>query len=175
MIQELLKYICEELNKHNIEYMLSGSIALLTYSTPRMTRDIDIVINLKNEDAIAFKSIFTDNFYYNNETIDKEIQHKGMFNIIDQNSGFKLDFIVRKNTPFRKKEFERRQLIDDFGFPCWIVSKEDLILSKLIWIQELQSDTQKTDIRHLLDSEEIDSRYLNHWIKELNLNTFGLL
>ena len=47
MILELLKKICKLLESQNIEYMLSGSLALNTYTIPRMTRDIDIIVHLK--------------------------------------------------------------------------------------------------------------------------------
>jgi hypothetical protein len=44
MILELLKQICTELDKQGILYMVSESLALNIYATPRMTRDIAIVI-----------------------------------------------------------------------------------------------------------------------------------
>lgn len=65
-----------------------------------------------------------------------------MFNVIDFESGFKIDFIVRKNTDFHIIEFNRRNLSNAYGFQTWIVSIEDLVISKIKWIQELQSDTQ---------------------------------
>ena len=47
MILNLLQRVCRSLGESNIPYMISGSIALNIYSIPRMTRDIDIVIELK--------------------------------------------------------------------------------------------------------------------------------
>ena len=43
-----------------------------------------------------------------------------------------MDCIVRKNTPYRRAEFERRQRITIEDFSTWIASKEDLIIFKLI-------------------------------------------
>lgn len=43
--------------------MLSGSMAMNVYTTPRMTRDIDIVINLKLDDVAKFVNIFKTDFY----------------------------------------------------------------------------------------------------------------
>jgi hypothetical protein len=50
------------------------------------------------------------------------------------------------------------------GRETWLVSVEDLILSKLIWIQELQRERQMTDIQNLLTHPEIDDIYLTGWI-----------
>jgi hypothetical protein len=55
------------------------------------------------------------------------------------------------------------------------VSPEDLIISKLIWIQQLQSAVQMLDIRNLVESDNLDWEYIDLWIRELNLNTFNLL
>lgn len=175
MIIELLKNICEQFEEKKIEYMLSGSIAMSIYAVPRFTRDVDIVINLKKEEAEKFISIFSDKFYLNQKTVIEETVKKGMFNVIDQTSGYKIDFIVKKNNEFRDEEFKRRRYEKIFDFHAWIVSPEDLILSKLIWIQKSQSDTQINDIRSLLRNTSIDKNYILAWCKKLKIFTFNLI
>jgi hypothetical protein len=59
--------------------------------------------------------------------------------------------------------------------PVWVVSPEDLVISKLAWIQELQSEMQSLDIRMLLMLPEIDRDYIDLWCKNLNLKTYGLI
>jgi hypothetical protein len=76
MILELLKQICTELDKQNILYMVSGSLALNIYATPRMTRDIDIVIELVEQDIDKFVQIFKDNFYIYKPTVQEEVKKK---------------------------------------------------------------------------------------------------
>lgn len=62
------------------------------------------------------------------------------------------------------------------GIDCWLISVEDLILAKLLWIQDLYSERQAEDIRNLLiDNETVDRVYLLEWIADLSPNTFGLL
>jgi hypothetical protein len=98
-----------------------------------------------------------------------------MFNVIDHQSGFKIDFIVRKDTEYRRLEFSRKTLkvLDDI--PVWIVSAEDLIVSKIEWIQQLQSDRQIQDIKMLMRLPEIDIDYIISWCNKLNFKTFDLL
>lgn len=175
MIEELLKYTCGQLEKKNIEYMLSGSIAMTIYATPRFTRDIDIVINLKKEDVNSFISIFTDTFYINNNTVLEEIEKKGMFNVIDQNSGYKIDFIIKKETDFRNEEFRRKVYKPIFNFNAWIVSPEDLFISKIIWIQSSPSDMQMSDLRALINHKAIDKKYISDWCTKLKLLTYNLI
>ena len=96
-----------------------------------------------------------------------------MFNIIDHQSNYKADFIILKNEPYRFTEFERRRLIDFLDIKLYLVSPEDLIISKIIWIQELQSGLQIEDIKVLSGIKNLDWDYINKWITSLTLNTFG--
>lgn len=171
---ELLKNIIHKLENLEIPYMLSGSLALNAYTTPRMTRDIDIVIHLQTKDISNFVQAFEQDFYCYRPGIEEEVQRKGMFNLIDNQTSYKVDFIIKKDEEYRLVEFERRQKTDVLGFDAWLVSLEDLIISKLIWIQELQSDKQKEDISNLLENPDLDRDYLNYWISKLQLNTFDL-
>jgi hypothetical protein len=175
MLTELLKKIVVELDKLGIPYMLSGSIAMNEYTIPRMTRDIDIVIELREDNIDAFVSIFDDTFYLDKDTVLEETKRRGMFNAIDQTSGYKIDFIVRKNTEYRRLEFSRKQKHRIEDFDVWIVAPEDLIISKVEWIQVFQSDRQTDDIQNLVDSGKADLKYVKNWCSKLNLKTFNLI
>ena len=98
-----------------------------------------------------------------------------MFNVIDYESGEKIDFIIRKSTKFHINEFERRRPTEAFGFKTWVVSIEDLIIAKLKWIQDLESETQKRDISNLLNSSNVDRAYVEKCCKKLNLKTYNLI
>lgn len=172
---KLLQSVCLKLEQQGIEYMLSGSLALNVYTVPRMTRDIDIVIALTERHLPQFINLFSEETtYFSTPAIQKAVKLPGIFNIIDFNTGYKLDFIVLKSEPFRQTEFARRIRSEALGFPAWIVSIEDLILSKLIWIQTLLSDRQTEDLKHLIAVKNIDWKYVMHWVQELNLKTYGL-
>lgn len=54
MIKDLLHRISQILEENGIPYMLSGSVALGLYTVARTTRDIDIVIDLKESDIEKF-------------------------------------------------------------------------------------------------------------------------
>lgn len=97
-----------------------------------------------------------------------------MFNIIDGKSGFKADFIILKTKKYHQIAFERRRTTEFLDMPVYVVSPEDLVLAKIIWIQELQSTLQISDIANLLEITTLDREYISHWIKELNLVTFDL-
>ena len=174
MILELLKTTCNALNDAKIPYMISGSIALNIYTIPRMTRDIDIVFELNEEKVNNFILLFP-NHYLNEETIRTEVHKKGMFNIIDHSTGFKIDFILQKDAEYFKLAFSRRRIIQEFGTTIYVISIEDLIIAKFIWSQSSKSEKQLDDIQNLLLNPEKDLKYIQHWAKQLELNTFNLI
>ncbi len=174
MIQ-FLKKLIDYFDTENIAYMLSGSVAMSIYSLPRFTRDFDFIVNLQIKDVKGLVDYFKEGYYCDEDAIKEAIMNKSMFNIIDFASNYKADFIILKNEPYRLTEFERREQVNFLDMQINLVSPEDLIISKIAWIQKIQSDIQKEDIKILLTIKNIDMRYIRKWIATLKLNTFGLL
>jgi hypothetical protein len=120
-------------------YMLSRSIAMGVYVLPRATRDFDFVVHLQKKDVDEFISHFQEGYYCDKDAVMDAITRQSMFNIIDFESGYKAGFIVLKAANYRQVEFIRKKEVDYLGKKLYVVSAEDLVLSKLIWIQDIQS------------------------------------
>jgi len=167
---EVLKMVADKLKRSGINYMISGSIAANYYSVPRMTRDIDIVIEMAGVDAEKFAAVFKDEFYVDAETVRQEINDNGMFNIIHNKYFVKVDFIIRKNAEFSKIEFSRRKSIIIDNMPVCIVSAEDLILAKLMWAKGSHSEAQLKDVANLIRcADHLDVVYIQQWVKILGV------
>lgn len=172
---DFLRVLIDFFEKQNIPYMLSGSVAMSVYTQPRFTRDYDFVVNLEDQHINELLKNFSDGYYVNDEAVKDAIKRKTMFNIVDHKSGYKADFLILKNDPFRQTEFLRQKTVKFLDMTISIVSPEDLLLSKLIWIQDIQSGIQMEDIKLLSNVENLDWNYIDSWLKELNLKTFNLL
>lgn len=169
---EVLKEVTRRLNLAKIAYMVTGSIAANFYTIPRMTRDIDIVVKLSDRDIDRFIPLFEKDYYSEPETVRGAVKNKGMFNLIHEEYIIKIDFVVRKETPYRRREFSRRKKVSVEGQELYIVAPEDLILSKLVWVKDSRSEIQFTDIRNLLNSVKgLNRRYLARWAKELSVES----
>ncbi len=167
---EVLKRVCQGLEENRIPYMVTGSIAANFYAVPRMTRDIDIVIEIKKEDISRLLGAFQSDFYIDRDSVSEAGENCGMFNIIHQESVFKIDFIVRKDSEYRRLEFQRRRKAEQGGDSFWVVSPEDLILSKLTWAKDSLSELQLGDVENILRARKnIDKEYLEKWIRLLKL------
>lgn len=167
---EVLKTVTERLDKASVPYMITGSIATNFYATPRMTRDIDIVIVLDKSGAGRLINQLKNDFYVGQEAVTTAIAERGIFNAIHNKSVIKVDFVVRKDSEYRHCEFERRRPIEIEGIKMWIVSPEDLILSKLFWAKESLSEFQLRDVRNLLEGvKDLDMDYIGRWVRSLEL------
>ena len=167
---EFLVLIAERLDRANIPYMLSGSVALSTYAQPRMTRDIDFVIEIDEAQVDKFVELFEADCYIDRESVLEAARAPGMFNIIHEAWIIKADFVVRKDEPYRKTEFDRRRTVSIGGKAFSIVTAEDLLLSKLLWAKTSRSDLQLGDVRNLILSEkDLDWPYIERWAEKLGM------
>src|SRR6185437_12795443 len=170
---DIVRDVSARLEGARIGYMLTGSMAMNYYAEPRMTRDIDLVVALRPEDTERIVKIFSPDYYVSREAVESSIKQESLFNVIHTLSVIKVDCIIRKQTRFRINEFDRRQRIKIRDFETWIVSKEDLILSKLFWAKDSHSDFQLRDVKNLA-AGGCDRRYIENWTGELEVaNLWG--
>jgi len=148
--------------------MLTGSAAMNYYAQPRMTRDIDIVVYLSAEQVGTVVSLFSNDYYVDSVAVARAIANESLFNLIHNDAIIKVDCIIRKSSEYRRLEFERRQQVEIQDVGVWIVSKEDLIISKLYWARDSHSELQIRDVKKLLASG-YDAEYLEHWTQHLGL------
>src|SRR6266852_5634828 len=130
---EVLQDALARLERGGVAYMLTGSLALSYYAEPRMTRDIDVVVEFPGGDSKRLAALFEPEYSVSEADVERALRERGMFNVLHLEKLVKLDLIVRKDEPFRRHEFERRARVRLAGFDAWIATREDLILSKLAW------------------------------------------
>lgn len=174
---DIVRDVSTRLDGAGIAYMLTGSMAMNYYAQPRMTRDIDMVVALAPAEARRIVDLFSPDYYISEESVRESIVAESIFNLIHNESVVKVDCIVRKNTPCRHAEFDRRERIriensESFregpAFSTWIASKEDLIISKLFGAKGSGSELQMRDVRNLA-ATGCDSAYVENWTRELAL------
>ena len=166
---EVLRDVVARLEGAGILYMLTGSVAMSVYAEPRMTRDIDIVVELAAGDARRVVELFSPDYYVSDEAVRSAISARSLFNLFNLSRLIKVDLIVRKDDEFQRHEFARRQRHELGGSSVWVINKEDLILAKLVWAAPTESAFQLRDVRKLLASGA-DEAYLDSWSVRLGVD-----
>ena len=165
---EVLQDALGRLEREGIAYMLTGSLALSYYAEPRMTRDIDLVVECAGRDPKRLVALFEPNYYVSETDVARALADRSMFNVLHLDKLVKLDLIVRKEARFRVHEFGRRVRVRLAGFDAWIATREDLILSKLVWAEPSGSELQLRDV-HALLAGGADLGYLRRWAAGLGV------
>lgn len=170
--ETLLRALSVALRGAGIPFMLTGSVASAYHGAGRATMDLDLVIDPDRASLEVFVAdIMASGAYVSPEAAREALAQRTMFNIVDVESGWKADLIVRKNRPFSEQEFARRQSADFFGVAIEVASLEDIVLSKLEWAKLGGSARQLEDVGALLRlrGDELDSAYVAHWVHVLGL------
>jgi predicted nucleotidyltransferase len=166
---DIIRDVAAKLGSLGIPYMLTGSVAMNYYANPRMTRDIDLVVSLQEKDVDSIIASFEKDYYLDRNAVTRAIVNQSLFNLIHNESIIKVDCILKKSTEYRRIEFERREEVEIKDIRVWIVSKEDLIISKLDWARDSHPEFQLRDVKNLLNSG-YDGEYLELWTTRLGLS-----
>jgi len=155
-----------------VDYFLVGSLASMYYGKPRFTQDIDLVVNIRPVNLTNFADEFdTDAFYFPPQEILKdEVSRRGIFNLLHQASGIKIDIVLLKDTEFYVEENQRKKKVRlSPDFEAFIASPEDIIVKKLDFYREGGSEKHLIDIGEIILSVTLDYSYLEKWTTRLGL------
>lgn len=171
--QELLKTVILTLERLDIGYMVTGSIASSLQGEPRSTHDIDIVVNLPRTKAHALAAAFPPPVYYlDEEAVAEAVATRGMTNLIDTESGDKVDFWMLTEDPFDTSRFARRYREEVLEMQIAVSSPEDTILMKLRW-SRMSGGSEKQFIDAVrvyeVQYEKLDQEYLREWTLRLGI------
>ena len=169
-----LRKITKILDEEEIDYMIVGGFATSYHNRARTTNDIDIVLQIYPRHVGKILQHFPEWEAFEDQF--KESVSRGMmFNITDFETGIRYDFMVYQDSDYNWIAFQRREQVDFFKIPCYICSKEDLIISKLKWYNISESEKQLEDLKFLLLDNTLKLDYIKSWVTKLNLKTYGIL
>ena len=165
----------EKLNDNNIPYFVTGSVAAIVYGEPRLTNDIDIVLELSEENTKKFRKIFPAAEYYippfDVLNIERRRASRGHFNLIHTESGFKADVYFMGKDGFALWAYENLKEVKFHEVIINVAPPEYVIVRKLEYYKEGQSVKHLSDINGILEqsSELINNKLLLNKIKEFSL------
>lgn len=171
----LFKIFTVRLDKIGIRYMVTGAVAAIIYGEPRLTHDIDLVIELKMEEVKKIQEAFPLEEFYcpPEEAIKLEIKRpsRGHFNIIHRETGFKADCYLMGDDKLHLWGMSKRKELDIEGEPVWVASPEYVIVRKLEYFREGRSEKHLKDIASILavSPDQIDFDQLQE-----KINAYGL-
>jgi hypothetical protein len=172
-VTEVLESLRSALDSVGVSYMVTGSLASSVHGVPRATQDIDVVIEPSREQLSALMEYFGEPTYDSDkEDAFDALRRRTMFSVIDRRGIWKIDFIVRKERPFSRREFGRRQKVDILGVSLYAATPEDVLLAKLEWAKLGESERQIRDAAGIIQiqGEKLDIDYVERWVAALDID-----
>ena len=97
---EVLRIVSERLEAAQLPFMLTGSFAMAYYGKPRMTRDLDIVVSLGEDDVRGIVAALSPDFYIDEDSVRSAVASQQLFNLMHLATSIKVDLIVRKGSEY---------------------------------------------------------------------------
>jgi len=156
-LKAFFTYMIAVLERLDIAYMVVGGFASTFYGQPRLTIDVDIVVDIKLRHMKPFVAAFPIPDYYVSEegapktALRDSLQRRYPFNLIQPKTGAKVDLVPLPRDPFTRAAFGRRQRLayDEAGHSGMFIAPEDIIVAKLVAHRETDSD------KHLRDAQGV--------------------
>lgn len=170
---DVLTVVCGCLDTVGIRYAVTGSLVSSIFGEPVTTQDVDICLRMTVDEAKKLDGVLPQRFYRSVEAMADSVMRHSMSNLIDTDTGLKIDLSVLAPEPFYNSVLARRRQIA-FGpdVPSfWTVTAEDIILMKLVWRRDTQSQKQWDNSVSVARSRNatLDWRYLQDWSARLGL------
>jgi hypothetical protein len=172
---DLIKIFTLRLNRAKVSYFVTGAVASIIYGEPRLTHDIDLVVELSRKDASRIAEAFPlDEFYCPPiEVLQTEILRplRGHFNLIHHQTGFKADVYAMGRDELHLWAMVNRRRFDFEGEPMWLAPPEYVILRKLQYYREGRSEKHLRDIAGMIiiSGDRIDFEELLKRIRQYKL------
>lgn len=157
---ENIALFIERFNAIGIKYMIAGSVASIFYGEPRMTHDIDLVLEVSSSEISKIANEFPPEEFYcpplDVMIIESRRELRGHFNIIHHDSGFKADIYFTGREPLQFWGIKNRRKVSITNQTYWFASPEYVILKKLEYYKEGQSEKHIRDSKAIMEMTVVD-------------------
>jgi len=174
-LSDTLKFLAAALDQLGIPYLIGGSMASSARGIARATRDIDIVADIRLDQADRFAAALGPDWYVEPDQIRQALRAGRAFNVIYIPKSQKVDIFPAAGE-FQAAQLERASKLPlpflgiDAEYP--VASAEDILLAKLQWYRAGGgvSDRQWSDISGVLATNpDLDLDYTRSWAARLRV------
>jgi hypothetical protein len=172
---EPLYLFTDRLNSLRIGYAITGSVAGMIYGEPRLTQDVDIVLELAPDSAQRLCDLFPAEDFYcpppEIVRIEALRPQRGHFNVIHHATGYKADIYLSGGDELQHWAIDSARPVELDGHMLRLAPPEYVIVRKLEYYREGRSEKHLRDVRGILKASAaiLDRTLLDKKIAQLHL------
>lgn len=156
----VLRDISSLLVECGIRYHVTGGLLAIHYAEPRLTQDLDLVIEraaLAGNLEAFIQKVLQHGYLTSPESIRDGARSGRMFQLFHSEECLKVDLYPRELIPGQFDRAVNVSLLPDLSVP--FASMPDLVASKLSWISK-GSHKSRRDVRQLMRRASLDEQEL---------------
>jgi hypothetical protein len=163
--QETIRYVIDCIEGCGIQYVLVGSLASNTYGIVRSTKDADFVVQTKPSQLSELVKALGERFELEPQVQFETVTGNLKSLLRERDTQFEIELFQLSNDPHDQARFSRRKRIKVFDRDTWVLSVEDVLVTKLNWLHIAKRIKDQIDIESVIavQGSAIDWPYVENW------------
>ena len=149
------------LSRSGVPHVVVGSFARNFHAFPRSTKDADIVLAVDPPGLGRFEAELGKDFSLDPQTTFETNTGTFRHTLVHKGTEFKTELFLLSKDAFDQERFRRRQAFQFGGVPSFVLTAEDVVITKLRWARPKDVE----DIRDVIavKGSALDWNYIHHW------------
>lgn len=157
------------LARSGVPHVVVGSFARNFHSFPRSTKDADIVLAVDAAGLSRFEAELGGEFSLDAQTTFETNTRTLRHTLIHRETEFKTDLFLLSQDPYDQERFSRRLAMNFNGQPTFVLTAEDVVVTKLRWLRP--KDVQDIHDVIAMKNHALDWDYVHRWTAIHNTRT----
>ena len=158
---EITTQVVAALARSGVPHVMFGSFARNFHAFPRSTKDADIVLAVDAPGLVQFESELGRDFSLDPQTTFETNTGTFRHTLVHKETEFKTELFLLSQDAFDQERFRRRQSFQFNGIASFVLTAEDVIVTKLRWLRPKDVE----DVRDVIavKGAKLDWNYIHHW------------
>jgi hypothetical protein len=162
---QVVRRVLDGLDALSIPYVLVGSFASNIYGLARATRDADVVVQAGAGMLSELMRLLGPEYRRDPQIQFETITGTRKHFVEHLPTKFELEIFELSDDPHDQSRFARRRKAQIYGGESWVLTAEDVLVTKLNWLHRAARTKDMLDVQQVIavQGDVLDWPYVEHW------------
>lgn len=167
-IDEIVRRVIDSLDSVNVPYVLVGSLASNLYGVARSTLDADVVVQTQPGQLTELVKSLGPQFEREPQMQFETVTGTCKSLLRERESHFEIELFELSADLHDRERFARRQRLTVFDRDTFVLTVEDVLVTKLRWLHIANRPKDRGDIQSVIavSGDVVDWPYVERWCDE---------